>query len=44
MEIGKPRRVYRVEPLREPVPSKEREPEAPPVAPVREEPTTAPAK
>jgi hypothetical protein len=29
MEIGKPRRNYRVEPLREPVPSKQQPQEAP---------------
>lgn len=42
MNIGKPRRVHRVEPLREPVPAK-REPEAP-TEPARKEPATAPAK
>jgi hypothetical protein len=43
MEIGKPKRIYRVEPLREPVPSKRRPDEAP-ARRVREAPSTAPAK
>jgi hypothetical protein len=43
MEIGKPKRIYRVEPLREPVPSKRR-PQDAPSRPVREEPSTVPAK
>jgi hypothetical protein len=42
MEIGKPKRIHRVEPLREPVPAK-RQPEEP-RRPVRRVPTTAPAK
>lgn len=42
MRIGKPRRVHRVEPLREPVPAK-REPEAP-KEPVRKEPAAAPTR
>jgi hypothetical protein len=42
MEIGKPKRIYRVEPLRDPVPSRRRPHEAP--RPKRGSPTTAPAK
>lgn len=41
MEIGKPKRIYRVEPLREPVPSR-REVQAP--APPREAPKPTPAR
>jgi len=43
MEIGKPKRIYRVEPLRDPLPSKrEREPAAPPaVAPAGPKPVPA---
>ena len=43
MEIGKPRRVYRVEPVRDPVPVREEPRKAPP-APKRKEPSTAPAR
>jgi hypothetical protein len=43
MEIGKPKRIYRVEPLREPVPP-ERQPREAPSRPMREEPSTVPAK
>ena len=42
MEIGKPKRTYRVEPLREPVPSKQPPKERP--RPARKAPTPAPAK
>jgi hypothetical protein len=42
LEIGKPKRIYRVEPLREPVPAKRRPQEAP--EPARHAPSTAPAK
>jgi hypothetical protein len=42
MEIGKPKRTYRVEPLREPVPAKRERDE--PRRPVRKAPTTSPAK
>ena len=42
MEIGKPKRVYRVEPLREPVPSKRQPREAP--QRIRERPSSVPAK
>jgi hypothetical protein len=38
MEIGKPRRVHRVEPLKQPVPSKRRQEEAPRRT-MREDPT-----
>ena len=41
MEIGKPKRIYRVEPLREPVPSKRRIEEAPQPAPQTPEPVPA---
>jgi hypothetical protein len=37
MEIGKPKRIHRVEPLRDPVPSKR-------PRPVRKAPHTAPAR
>lgn len=41
MEIGKPKRIYRVEPLRDPLPSRrEREP-APVVAPAGPKPVPA---
>jgi len=43
MEIGKPKRIYRVEPLREPVPSRRQPQEAPP-QPVRKAPSVVPAK
>jgi len=43
MEIGKPQRVHRVEPLRDPVPSKRRPEEAPPKR-VEEEPHPVPAR
>lgn len=43
MEIGKPKHIYRVEPLQEPVPSKRRPQKAPP-RPEREAPSTVPAK
>jgi hypothetical protein len=43
MQIGKPKRIYRVEPLREPVPSKRRPDEAPPRR-IKEAPSTLPAK
>ncbi|HZP72496.1 MAG TPA: hypothetical protein VFA97_03860 [Gaiellaceae bacterium] len=43
MEIGKPKRIYRVEPLREPVPARrEAQPEPAPQAPA--EPKTVPAR
>jgi hypothetical protein len=43
MEIGEPRRIYRVEPLRDPVPQRERPAQTPPVR--REaEPEKVPAK
>jgi hypothetical protein len=42
VEIGKPKRIYRVEPVREPVPSKRRPDTAP--QPARKRPSTAPAK
>jgi hypothetical protein len=42
MDVGKPQRVYRVEPLREPVPSRP-EPAEPP-APKPVEPEKVPAK
>jgi hypothetical protein len=42
MEIGKPKRIYRVEPLREPVPSKR--PQKAPPSPIRKAPNTTPAK
>jgi hypothetical protein len=41
MEIGKPKRVYRVEPLREPVPTKRG---APAPSPAREAPKPTPAR
>ncbi|HZO34528.1 MAG TPA: hypothetical protein VFB17_05570 [Gaiellaceae bacterium] len=43
MEIGKPKRIYRVEPLRDPLPSKrEHEPAGPPaVAPAGPKPVPA---
>jgi hypothetical protein len=40
MEIGKPKRVYRVEPLRDPVPKRE----APAPSPAREAPKPTPAR
>ena len=40
MEIGKPRRVHRVEPLRSPVPAPKREQEP---APQRQDPAKQPA-
>ena len=43
MEIGKPRRVYRVEPLRYPVPP-ERRPKERPVRRIEKEPKVVPAK
>jgi hypothetical protein len=43
MEIGKPKRVFRVEPVREPVPPKQRPAEKPP-ARVREKPRPVRAK
>jgi hypothetical protein len=42
MEIGKPKRVYRVEPIRQPVPAKQ--PQVAPQRPAKEEPTTVPAR
>jgi hypothetical protein len=42
MEIGKPKRVYRVEPVREPVPAKQ--PQVAPAAPAKKTPTTVPAR
>ena len=42
VEIGKPKRVYRVEPLRDPVPSRRRPEEAP--RPGRKAPMTVPSK
>jgi hypothetical protein len=43
MEIGKPKRVVRVEPLRDPVPSRRR-PEQEPPQRVEKEPRTVPAR
>jgi hypothetical protein len=43
MEIGKPQRIYRVEPLRDPVPPK-REPREQPQRPRTPEPSIAPAR
>jgi hypothetical protein len=43
MEIGKPKRVYRVEPLRDPVPSRRRPGREPPRR-VEKEPRTVPAR
>jgi hypothetical protein len=43
MEIGKPKRVVRVEPLRDPVPSRERPGHEPPQR-VKEEPRPVPAR
>jgi hypothetical protein len=43
MEIGKPKRIYRVEPLQEPVPAKRR-PAKSPQRPAKEAPSPAPAK
>ena len=42
MEIGKPKRIYRVEPLRDPVPSKQ--PPESPEQPVKRDPSVVPAK
>ena len=42
MEIGKPKRVYRVEPVREPVPPRRREAQDP--APAREAPKPVPTR
>ena len=42
MEIGKPKRVYRVEPIREPVPAKQ--PQVAPAEPAKTTPTTVPAR
>jgi hypothetical protein len=39
MEIGKPQRIHKVEPVRDPVP---REPQPVPLGPERREPATAP--
>ncbi|HEX7084384.1 MAG TPA: hypothetical protein VF186_09755 [Gaiellaceae bacterium] len=43
MEIGDPRRIYRVEPLRDPVPRRE-QPAPPPPVRRRVEPEKVPAK
>jgi hypothetical protein len=43
MEIGKPKRVYRVEPLWDPVPSRKQPSEEPPQR-VKEEPRPVPAR
>jgi hypothetical protein len=43
MEIGKPKRIFRVEPVREPVPPRRRPAEEPPRR-VRKKPGAVPAK
>jgi hypothetical protein len=42
MEIGKPKRIYRVEPLRDPVPAPPPREPAPPPAPEKPAPLHAP--
>jgi len=43
MDIGKPQRIHRVEPLKDPVPARE-EPRKTPAAPAPKRPKTAPVK
>jgi len=44
MEVGKPKRVYHVEPVREPIPPKRRERVVPKEPPARKEPAAVPSK
>ena len=44
MEIGKPKRIHRVEPLRDPVPHEDQPREPAPVEPAREPEPVAPSR